>query len=329
MRSLLRSLARRTAPLRERSYDRAFAALARPCAKLLLKYRNMGSARLIQTTRALREVGLFPIRNHYYEPLFDDSLLKKPLSDDRFLPGIDLNASGQLKFIGKFDHSPELAGMNFNKKSDGAPGSFYINNVNFESGDADFLWQFIRTVRPSKIIEIGSGHSTKLARLALLRNFEESGARTNHICIEPYEMKWLEQLKEITLVRKRIEDCDLDWAKELAEGDLLFVDSSHMIRPQGDVLTEYLAIFPLLSPGVYIHIHDIFTPKDYKHSWVVDDVRFYNEQYLLEALLSNTDRYEVIGALNYLKHHNYEDLKAVCPYLTPESEPGSFYMKVR
>jgi hypothetical protein len=219
--------------------------------------------------------------------------------------------------------------MNLTEKSD-RPCTFYINNGNFESGDAEFLYQFIRAVKPRKIIEVGSGHSTKIARIAMLKNWGESALPLNtHVCIEPYEMKWLEDLGDISVIRKRVEDCELDWSKELGPGDLLFVDSSHMIRPQGDVLTEYLTIFPRLSSGVYIHIHDIFTPKDYVSNWVVEQVRFWNEQYLLEALLSNTDRYEVIGSLNYLKHHNYPELKAVCPYLTPEREPGSFYLRIR
>jgi hypothetical protein len=101
-----------------------------------------------------------------------------------------------------------------------------------------------------------------------------------------------------------------------------------MIRPQGDVLTEYLQIFPSLKYGVYVHIHDIFTPKDYLKRWIIDDVRFWNEQYLLEALLTNTDRYEIVAALNYLKHHHYDQLREVCPYLTTNSEPGSFYFKI-
>ena len=132
----------------------------------------------------------------------------------------------------------------------------------------------------------------------------------------------------IRLIRERIEKLSFDWSTELVDGDLLFVDSSHMIRPQGDVLTEYLQIFPQLSKGVHIHIHDIFTPKDYLKSWIIDEVKFWNEQYLLEALLSNTNRYQVVAALNYLKHHHYDQLLKVCPYLTIHREPGSFYFKV-
>ena len=88
-------------------------------------------------------------------------------------------------------------------------------------------------------------------------------------------------------------------------------------------------ILPSLKPGVYVHVHDIFTPKDYLKKWIVDDVKFWNEQYLLEAMLSHSSRYEIIAALNYLKHHHYDSLAKVCPYLSEDREPGSFYFRVR
>ena len=107
----------------------------------------------------------------------------------------------------------------------------------------------------------------------------------------------------------------------------MFIDSSHIIRPQGDVLFEYLQILPLLNKGVYVHIHDIFSPKDYPKEWVLDQVKLWNEQYLLEAFLSNNDSWEVIGSLNLLHSTHFEKLKIVCPFLTRDRDPGSFYIK--
>jgi len=101
-----------------------------------------------------------------------------------------------------------------------------------------------------------------------------------------------------------------------------------MIIPGGDVLREYLNILPSLNKGVYIHVHDIFTPNDYPSAWLRDHVLFWNEQYLLEAILANSSRYKVTGALNWLKHHHFDELKQACPYLTKDREPGSFYFKV-
>jgi predicted O-methyltransferase YrrM len=314
--------------IRERLMDAVLFAIVVPAAFVLRAYRRRDSAKFPRSTRVLKKIGVFPIIDHYYEPMFNHSSLTRPLSDDRDLPGIDLNVDGQLDRLSKLNFSSELIAM----KLDRPPADltdFCIDNPSYGPGDAEFLYQIIRSIKPRKIIEIGSGYSTKLARIALIKNHSESGQRATHTCIEPYEMGWLEKVDGIQVIRERVEACGLDWAKELSSGDLLFVDSSHMIRPQGDVLNEYLEIFPLLASGVYIHIHDIFTPKDYPHQWIVNDVLFWNEQYLLEALLSNTERYEIVGAVNYLKHHHYEELRAICPYLTAEREPGSFYIRVR
>jgi hypothetical protein len=308
--------------------DGFFYIFAVPAAFILRAYRRRGSANFPLTTPALKRIGLFPVIAHYYQPLFDDSTLTKPLSDDRDLPGIDLNIPGQLDLLRTLTYSAEIIELKWEGPAIDV-SDFSLRNPTFGSGDAEFLYQFVRAIKPRKIVEVGSGNSTKIARLALLQNQAETGLQATHTCIEPYEMSWLEKVDGITVVRKRVEDCGLDWSYELRAGDILFVDSSHMIRPQGDVLKEYLEIFPRLASGVYIHIHDIFTPKDYPSIWVVDEVQFWNEQYLLEALLSNTDRYEVVAALNHLKHHQYEAFRAVCPYLTPEQEPGSFYLRVR
>ena len=308
--------------------DVIFSFLIIPAAYFLLLYRRIGSGALPKTTLRLKNIGVFPIRNHYYEPLFDDRLISVPLNKERLLPGIDFDIPSQLALLNKFSYSNELISLSLDKPSTGAE-SFCINNDSFESGDAEFLYQLIRHFKPAKVLEIGSGQSTKITRIALQKNQSETNVTYKHICIEPYEQPWLENLNGITLIRDLIEDCKLDWSKELIAGDLLFVDSSHVIRPQGDVLKEYLEIFPQLNPGVIIHVHDIFTPRDYLKSWVVDEVKFWNEQYLLEALLSNTDRYEIVAALNLLKHDHYNELKEVCPYLSENREPGSFYIRVK
>jgi hypothetical protein len=308
--------------------DTIFCIVVVPAAYLMLIFRKIGASRLPKTSKILKKIGIFPIRDHYYEPFFNDQHLIQPLNKNRELPGLELNTTNQLNFIKKLNYFDELNKLNW-KLKEKTNFDFNIENGSFESGDAEFLYQFIRKVKPKKVIEIGSGSSTKIAQLAIKENFKETGVITEHICIEPYEQPWLKDMSGITLIRERIEKINYDWSSKLDDGDLLFVDSSHIIRPQGDVLKEYLEIFPKLSKGVFVHIHDIFTPKDYLKSWVINDVRFWNEQYLLEAMLSNTDRYEVIAALNYLKHNFYNELLSVCPYLTQDREPGSFYFRVK
>jgi hypothetical protein len=169
-----------------------------------------------------------------------------------------------------------------------------------------------------------------MAIKAIEKNEQEDPAyRCRHICIEPYEMPWLEDIG-VQVIRKRVEDVGLDLFESLQHDDVLFIDSSHMIRPQGDVLFEYLQLLPTLNPGVIVHIHDIFTPRDYPRDWIVDKMRMWNEQYLLEAFLTNNSQFEVLLALNYLKHSHPDALGAACPILAQEMdsrEPGSIWLR--
>jgi hypothetical protein len=112
--------------------------------------------------------------------------------------------------------------------------------------------------------------------------------------------------------------------ESLEANDILFIDSSHVIRQQGDVEHEYLRLLGLLRPGVIIHAHDIFTPRDYPAAWVLEDRGLWNEQYLLEAFLSFNDSFEVLAALNYLSHEHRDALCNACPILVkePGREPG-------
>lgn len=293
-------------------------------AGLLFKLiRLAGIFRMPLTRKILYGIGVFPILDHYYEPFFNSRHLRYPLSNDRRLPGIDWNVPGQLELLDSFHYNDEL--IAFPIRAAGKE-EFYYDNAMFNTGDAESLYNVIRHFKPARIIEIGSGYSTLMARNAIRMNCAESPSyRCDHICVEPYENPWLDNIG-VRLVRYPVETLDADFFRQLGANDLLFIDSSHMIRPQGDVLFEYLEIFPQLPSGVIVHVHDIFSPKDYPEDWVKNKVWFWNEQYLLEAFLSHNSRWKIIGALNYLHHNHYEKLQATCPLLTRDREPGSFYM---
>lgn len=297
-------------------------------AIILKTYRRVGSKRLKLNTKILRMIGVFPIIDHYYEPLFNDAYLKKPLSKKRNLPGINFRHKEQLSTLNCLTYQEDFDKFLQKQKYVDATIKYTINNGSFETGDADFLFNFIRHIKPSKIVEIGCGESTKIIAEALDLNSEETGKRGSHICIDPYDQPWLDSFKKIKILRQKVEDVDIDLFASLGSNDLMFIDSSHIIRPQGDVLHEYLEILPTLKKGVYIHVHDIFTPNDYLENWIKERVFFWNEQYLLEAVLSKNPSYEIIAALNYLKHNEFDALKKVCPYLNKNTEPGSFYFRI-
>jgi len=271
-------------------------------------------------------IGVLPLRRHYYEPFILPADLRHGLDKERELPGIEWNVRGQLALLSTLTFEREFIDLLTSKSSD---FGFNFNNDSFGSGDAEFLYQIIRKTKPAKVLEIGSGNSTLIARAAIKRNHEENREyRCEHVCIEPYEAPWLETLG-VKVLRQRAQDVESALFEELGAGDLLFIDSSHIIRPQGDVLTEYLEILPRLRSGVIVHVHDIYSPRDYPADWLFGKVLLWNEQYLLEAFLTHNRDWEVIGALNLLQHRHYDALHRACPYLTPNREPGSLYIQRR
>jgi len=304
--------------------DLLLAPFVYPSAWLLKNVRRAGVSNLPACRRALLTVGVFPIRRHYYEPQFDFRENDHPLSLERSLPGIEWNTAEQLKLLETFKFSEELTDLPHARTD---PPSFHLNNGAFESGDAEYWYQLVRTIKPRRVFEIGGGHSTLMAIKAIRRNCAaDPDYRCKHVCIEPYEMPWLEGTG-VSIVRKPVEELVPSFFSELQENDILFIDSSHIIRPQGDVLFEYLQLLPTLCKGVIVHVHDIFSPRNYPKEWVEDQVKFWNEQYLLEAFLSHNHSWKILGSLNFLHHNYYDRLKAVAPLLTPEREPGSFYMQ--
>jgi hypothetical protein len=268
-------------------------------------------------------IGVWPIIDHYYEPLFNPKHLRYSLRKERFLPGINFNDSEQLEILKKFSYNNELLKFPVNKTNYNR--EYYYNIVSFSFGDAEYLYNMIRLFKPKRIIEIGSGSSTLMARNAINKNNSETSDQyCEHICIEPYEQPWLEEIG-VKVIRKKVEDVGLDIFKTLNENDILFIDSSHIIRPQGDVLFEYFEILPSLNKGVIIHIHDIFTPRDYLDEWFSE--KFWNEQYLLEAFLTYNKNFKIIGATNYLSHKYNELFSSKCPiYKIKNGIPSSFYI---
>jgi hypothetical protein len=272
-------------------------------ASLLLKFIRIAGVERMPVARFIfRTVGLFPIRNHYYEPLFAPSQLHGNVFVPRVLPGIDWNLDAQIATVGELNaFAGELPDM---------PAMVFVG------ADRSFWYSMIRRFRPKRIIEVGSGDSTRIALEAIARN----GDPCEHICIEPYEQPWLEG--KVHVLRKRLEEVDRSLFSTLEANDILFIDSSHVIRPQGDVLVEFLEILPTLKPGVIVHVHDIFSPRDYPKRWILDEVRLWNEQYLVEAFLSFNCQWEILVALNYLRH----DHPGVYKFL-PDEDPGSLYIR--
>ena len=296
-----------------------FALIFLPIFKLTRKFG--GENFKIQSV-LFKMFGVFPILNHYYEPKF-----VYPANFDatvnRSLP-LEINLEEQITAMATLNAVLELTEMQVVKNQ--IDNTFYIDNPNFGPGDAELYYLLIREKKPKRIIEIGSGFSTQLALLAIEKN-KMDGVACELTCIEPFEMPFLDRVEGIAIIRKQVELLSLDIFKSLEVNDILFIDSSHIIRPGDDLLFIYFQILPVLKKGVLIHIHDIFTPRHYPQEWLMKKMRFWNEQYLLEAFLYNNAGFKILCTLNHLVKTNFIAANKTLIHLKPNSEPSSFWME--
>ena len=261
---------------------------------------------------------------NFYQPIPETRLLPETLWNRLSeLHGIDMNDAVQLdllrnqfpRFRREYEQIPA--------EPTGEPGQFHCNNDLFGGADALVAYCMIRHFQPRLIIEVGSGFSSLIAAEAIAKNKNSA-----LICIEPFPQDFLRQgfpgLR--SLIEKKVEEIDLEFFSQLSCGDILFIDSSHTVKIRGDVNYLFLELLPRLKPGVIVHVHDIFFPFDYPRDWVMDELRFWSEQYLLQAFLSFNSEFEVLIANHYLAHYYLEDFKQTFPH-SPSWSKGSFWMR--
>jgi cephalosporin hydroxylase len=220
---------------------------------------------------------------HYYEPIPDfRSITTEQLERRREFRSIDFRWDEQLRLL------RELARYRDEFEE--------IENDYFNGFDAAVYYSLIRHLRPRRVIEIGSGYSTRFAARALARN----GGNGKLTCIEPNPERLNGNKSNIELIQKRVEEIEVDFFSQLEANDILFIDSSHTVKFGSDVCYEFLDVLPILRPGVWVHVHDIFFPHDYPAEWILKRRLALNEQYLLEAFLSFNSEFQVALANHWL-----------------------------
>jgi hypothetical protein len=292
-----------------------------------LRFAGPRRAHLHAVRKLLDWAEVTVVANHYHEPTYGtDSVFRDP-AEPRPLAGMNWNIDGQNDLLEQFTFGEALRSLE-GRMCCGRKFS-YQNNF-FGAGDAEALYCMIRHFKPRRIVEIGCGQSTIVAHFAIAdAKAEDSSYQCRQICYEPFENPWLEGLG-VEVRRERIERADISLFHSLSAGDIVFIDSSHTQRPMGDVEFEFLHILPILPKGVIVHVHDIFSPRDYPAKWLKDERRFWNEQYLLEAFLSFNKEFEIICSLNYLMHLGSEPFRRAFPILAetgPLPFAGSFWFR--
>jgi hypothetical protein len=188
---------------------------------------------------------------------------------------------------------------------------YHSANEMFSRLDAWILQAMLRRFRPRRMIEVGCGWSSLMTARV---NRDELRLSMDFTCIEPYPPEFLgDGLPGISrLIRSPVEQVPLDHFLELREGDFLFIDTSHTVKTGGDVVFLLNEVVPRLSPGVIIHIHDIFLPWDYPPDWVLVG-RQWNEQYAVRAFLGFNSAFEIMLSVAWLSQFRRDLLNASVP----------------
>ena len=199
----------------------------------------------------------------------------------------------------------------------------------YTSVDALTLYMMIRHLKPQQYIEVGSGVSTFYCSLAAQRNASE-GHPLQMICIEPYPFEKLSTIPGIRVLPQKVEDVDISLFQQLQENDVLFIDSSHILRVDGDVPFLYLEVLPALNVGVVTHIHDIPYPYNFPYPpelWIFgqDWPMFWNEAMVLQAFLAFNKNFKISLSTPLIRHFDEAFLKQNIPiYESVEQNPNTF-----
>lgn len=262
-------------------------------------------------------MGVHVLPTHFSSPL----PVTRDLGDDLWDGPIcewNLDPAPYLAFIsGISGYATELSFV----PETGPPGTFFWANPAFYRGDAELYYSLLRCWKPRRLLEIGSGYSTLVAKLAARKQPLRIEA------IEPFPHAWLEGVADEMLVQP-VQEIPLSRFESLEAGDLLFIDSTHISKAGSDVNYLFLKVLPRLKDGVIVHVHDVCLPFEYPKSWIKQQRIFYTEQYLLGAMLHGSTGWEILVPYYWLSMVAPAALREAFPDVNPPGG-GSFWMRRR
>ncbi len=259
--------------------------------------------------------GVSVVPSHFYFPVPSlKSFDGKNWKACRPCAAFDFRLDEQIERL-ESDILPFAAECNFPEDaSNNGHGGFHFNNGYFERVDAEVAYAFVRQRKPERIVEVGSGNSTLVMAAAMKKN-TEMGFPGEFVAVEPTPAPYLKNgVPGLTrLISARVQDAPFDLFLSLKANDILFIDSSHVVSIDSDVLYELLRILPRIAPGVLIHFHDIFAPLDYPEKFVKRSLCFWGEQYMLEAFLSFNSAFKVMWSSSAMQRFHPDVLRKAFP----------------
>jgi hypothetical protein len=293
----------------DRCTARLFSRLVRPAAAWDPKSFQIWEDRGLHLT---------PV--HFYFPIPDTRELAVSYPHRGECAGIDLRPELQLRLLAEVFPRCAAECAGWPKESTG--GGFHLANDSFCWIDPFVYHGLIRHARPRTVIEVGAGYSTLVGVDAARRN-----GPTRYLCVDPFPRDFIARgVPGVELVRRPVQEMEISVFQSLAADDMLFVDSSHIVKTGGDVTFLVLEILPRLAPGVLVHFHDVFLPDEVPKDWVVDRHLFWTEQYLLQAYLADNPCVEVWFASHYISTRHPDAVRRAFPNaLGPGG--GSFWFR--
>jgi len=266
---------------------------------------------------------------HYYSPIVDPTTVKTYVTRERSgglpgLAGIHLPMDEMEEFWRR--SSPVIAMTPF-PESKSENHRYYYENQIFSYGDAISLRAIVADLKPVNIIEIGSGFSSA----CMLDCADEFGLNTNFTFVDPYpeRLKGLlrpEDFGRVKIIEKPAQETDQSMYKSLDRGDILFIDSTHVLKTGSDVHYELFHILPALKKGVAIHFHDVHFPFEYPDQWIFDTNYSWNEIYALRAFLMYNAEFRIRFWGSCLAENRSQIIRDVFPLFLKNSG-GSLWIE--
>jgi predicted O-methyltransferase YrrM len=278
---------------------------------------NAAKRRFLDLYRLAVRAGVHVLPAHYYVPVPNVVELERDRArwaQASSLPGIDAPLERQVA---------TLRELCLPYRSEYAGNEAYEEGVRRRFGqgfgvlEAQALHGVLRSLKPARMVEIGSGVSSYCAHRALLRNAAD-GRPGTLVCVEPHPSPELRALDGVELIDQPMQAVGLDVFTALAPGDLLFVDSSHTVKAGSDVNRIVLEVLPRLAPGVVVHFHDIFLPFDHQPD-LLHTFLHWNETSLVRAFLIGNRSVEVLFSMAMLHHLEPAVLHEAFPGYDPQA----------
>lgn len=276
-----------------------------------------------------RRAGYHLVRANYYSPIPDlDALPERIWTQPDAMPGLDCNLDAQVAFLDR-ELGPFVREFDGPADPPGNAEGYHLRNEFFNEMDAEILYAMIRRLAPKRVVEIGSGYSTLVIAGAARRNREEGNTLRHQVC-DPYPSPVLGPVREqIELHPISATEIAAQRVAELEAGDVLFIDSTHTVKPAGDVVHLLLGVLPMVASGLAIHLHDIFRPFEYPRQQFEYYGSYWQEHHLVQAFLAFNGEFEIVCANQALAKLRYEQVRKLIQSLTATSNPSSLWLRRR